>query len=161
MEYRYPLKEEVVTLLHGSGAPAAGLGANGSYYIDDVAHTVYGPKTGGAWGSPFSMVGPTGATGATGATGPTGPQGEVGAQGPPGGEAAHWAIQEVPAGTQNGTNKSFTLANTPTGAVRVTYNGIEYQNTVDYSYTGTALTLISFAPNVAVGDRFWVTYPYA
>jgi hypothetical protein len=67
----------------------------------------------------------------------------------------------VPAGTQNGTNKSFTLAHTPAGAVRVTYNGIEYQNTVDYSYVDTALTLISFAPNVVDGDRFWVTYPYA
>ena len=158
MEYRYPLKEEIVTMLHGSGAPSALLGANGSYYIDDAAHTIYGPKSGGSWGSPFSMIGPTGETGATG---PTGPQGEVGAQGPPGGDANHWAIQEVPTGTQNGTNKSFTLAHAPAGAVRITYNGIEYQDTVDYYYVGTALTLIPFAPNAAEGDRFWVTYPYA
>jgi hypothetical protein len=32
------------TILHGSGAPASGLGADGDYYIDDATDTMYGPK---------------------------------------------------------------------------------------------------------------------
>lgn len=87
--------------------------------------------------------------------------GPGGIQGAPGGDANHWAIQEVPTGDQDGSNQSFTLGNTPTGAVVCIYNGREMQNTVDYSYTGTALTLITFYPNASDGDRFWVRYPYA
>lgn len=60
------------TVLSGSGAPSSGTGANGDFYIDTTAHTIYGPKTSGAWGSPTSLVGPTGATGATGPAGPAG-----------------------------------------------------------------------------------------
>lgn len=83
-----------------------------------------------------------------------------GIKGDPGGEIGNWAIQEVPSGTQNGSNKNFVLGHTPTGPVSVKYNGLEYQNSVDYSYSDTVLTLITFAPNSAEGDRFWVTYPY-
>jgi integrin beta 8 len=64
-----------LTVRNGSGAPSAGLGVNGDFYIDTAANTIYGPKTAGAWGSPISLVGPTGATGATGNTGPQGPSG--------------------------------------------------------------------------------------
>jgi integrin beta 8 len=55
-----------LTVRSGSGAPSAGLGVNGDWYIDTIAHAIYGPKAGGAWGSPTSLVGPTGATGASG-----------------------------------------------------------------------------------------------
>ena len=48
------------TVLSGSGAPAAGLGLNGDYYIDHATYNIYGPKTAGAWGSPTSLVGPAG-----------------------------------------------------------------------------------------------------
>ena len=89
-----------------------------------------------------------------------GDQGPQGVQGDPGGEANHWAIQETPTGAMDGTNKSFTLAHTPTSPVIVIFNGREFQDTIDYSSTGTALTLITFAPNDAVGDRFWVRYTY-
>lgn len=71
-----------------------------------------------------------------------------------------WSIQEVPTGTKNGSNKAFTLAHTPVGTVSVVFNGLEYQNGVDYSDSGTTLTLITFAPNDAESDKFWVTYPY-
>ena len=57
----------------GSGAPSAGLGVDGDFYIDTAADTIYGPKTSGSWGSPRSLVGPTGPAGAAGATGPQGP----------------------------------------------------------------------------------------
>jgi hypothetical protein len=72
-----------------------------------------------------------------------------------------WAYQEVPTGTQDGSNQSFTLAHSPVGKVVCIYNGLEMQDTVDSSYSGTALTLITFAPNASAGDRFWVRYPYA
>lgn len=87
-------------------------------------------------------------------------KGEVGSQGDPGGEANHWSIQEIPSGTRNGINQTFTLAHTPVGAVAIKFNGREYQNSVDYTNSGTTLTLITFAPDDADGDKFWVTYPY-
>lgn len=51
------------TILSGSGAPAAGLGTDGDYYLDmPVAH-LYGPKTAGAWGAYVDLVGPQGPPG--------------------------------------------------------------------------------------------------
>lgn len=80
-----------VEWLAGSGAPGGGLGQDGDFYLDTSTGDVYGPKTGGAWGSPIlNITGPTGPTGAagstgiTGATGATGSQGPTGAQGPTG-----------------------------------------------------------------------------
>ena len=69
-------------------------------------------------------------------------------------------LQEVPTGTQNGINQTFTLAHPPTGIVMVYFNGREYQDTTDYSVSGTTLTLTAFAPNSSEGDRFWVNYYY-
>ncbi len=76
------------TVLHGSGVPSGGTGSDGDFYLDTTAHTIYGPKTSGSWGSSTSLIGPTGATGATGATGSTGATGATGAQGPAGSLAA-------------------------------------------------------------------------
>lgn len=76
------------TVLHGSGAPSGGTGVNGDFYIDTTAHTVYGPKTGGVWGSATSLVGPTGSAGSAGATGPTGPTGATGSTGATGATGA-------------------------------------------------------------------------
>src|SRR5678815_686596 len=48
---------------------------------------------------------------ATGGTvGPTGPPGPAGPTGPPGPPGVANAIQEIPAGTMNSTNKVFTLS---------------------------------------------------
>jgi hypothetical protein len=63
------------TILSGAGAPSSGLGVNGNFYIDTTAHSIYGPKSAGAWPAGVSLVGPTGATGSTGAAGATGPAG--------------------------------------------------------------------------------------
>ena len=57
------------TVLSGSGAPAAGVGINGDYYIDVAAYpttvTLYGPKSGGAWpGSGVTIGGGGGTAGA-------------------------------------------------------------------------------------------------
>jgi hypothetical protein len=51
------------TLLYGVGAPAAGLGANGNFYIDTAAKVFYGPKAAGAWPAGVSMVGVPGTPG--------------------------------------------------------------------------------------------------
>lgn len=61
------------TVLNGAGAPSSGTGNNADFYLDTTNTRLYGPKTGGAWGSYVSLVGPTGSTGPTGATGATGP----------------------------------------------------------------------------------------
>ncbi len=65
-------KERGPSLLNGSGAPSAGTGIDGDFYLDTSSNDIYGPKTAGAWGSGTSIIGPTGATGATGPTGPVG-----------------------------------------------------------------------------------------
>ena len=40
-------------VLSGSGAPSDLLGSDGSLYFDISANALYGPKSGGSWGSPF------------------------------------------------------------------------------------------------------------
>lgn len=62
------------TVLSGSGAPAAGLGANGDHYIDlsSADYLFYGPKAAGAWGTGRALKGPKGDAGATGPQGPAG-----------------------------------------------------------------------------------------
>ena len=62
------------TWYDGTGAPSAGLGVDGDYYLDDATGDVY-TKAGGTWSVTANIKGPTGQTGATGATGPTGPSG--------------------------------------------------------------------------------------
>jgi hypothetical protein len=64
--------ESFETVLNGSGAPSGGTGEDGDFYIDTDASDLYGPKSGGVWGSPTSLIGATGATGATGAAGADG-----------------------------------------------------------------------------------------
>lgn len=54
------------TILNGAGAPSAGLGVNGDFYLNTATEELYGPKTAGAWGSPVSLIGPAGATGPAG-----------------------------------------------------------------------------------------------
>ena len=74
-------------VLSGGGPPSAALGANGDFYIDTSANTLYGPKSGAGWGSAVSLVGPQGTQGATGSTGPAGPPGPTGAAGAAGSTA--------------------------------------------------------------------------
>jgi len=45
------------TILNGSGAPPSDTGANGDFYLDTAATTLYGPKTAGAWGSGVILIG--------------------------------------------------------------------------------------------------------
>ncbi len=47
------------TVLNGTLNPTT-QGVNGDFYINTVTNTMFGPKTGGAWGSGTSLVGPAG-----------------------------------------------------------------------------------------------------
>lgn len=58
-----------VTLLNGNGVPGIRLGVVGDFYIDDRAHSIYGPKRTHGWGKPTSLIGPKGAAGSDGAAG--------------------------------------------------------------------------------------------
>lgn len=46
------------TVLNGWGPPGAGVGADGDFYIDTNAKSIYGPKAAGAWGGGTSLIGP-------------------------------------------------------------------------------------------------------
>lgn len=59
------------TILYGAGAPANGTGANGDFYIDTAAHTIYGPKSAGVWPAGASLIGPVGPPGDAGTDGNT------------------------------------------------------------------------------------------
>lgn len=74
------------TVLYGSTVPSNGLGADGNFYIrtDTGVRDVYGPKAGGVWPAPTSMLGAQGPAGADGANGAQGIQGIQGLQGPQG-----------------------------------------------------------------------------
>jgi hypothetical protein len=61
-------------ILNGSGAPAAGLGNSGDYYLDKTGYFLYGPKTANGWGTPVLL------RGAQGPQGPAGPAGIPGSQ---------------------------------------------------------------------------------
>lgn len=65
------------TVLNGIGAPAAGTGANGDFYIDtsNPDKPFYGPKTLGAWGSPINLKGDDGDAGSAGLDGDDGADG--------------------------------------------------------------------------------------
>ena len=68
-------------ILNGTGAPAPTTGQDGDYYIDNSNTLLYGPKTGGSWGSPVTMVGPQGPQGIQGTQGNQGIQGNPGTDG--------------------------------------------------------------------------------
>jgi len=56
-----------------------------------------------------------------------------------------FADGEMPSGTLNGANTTFTLANTPSSALALTVyrNGVLLSNGVDYSLNGATITFVS------------------
>lgn len=73
-------------------------------------------------------------------------------------KAANYVVREAPSGAVNGSNASFSLANTPvSGTEQVFLNGLLMEPGAgnDYTISGGTLTF-SFAP--ASGDRIRVTY---
>ncbi|MDH7796421.1 MULTISPECIES: hypothetical protein [unclassified Beijerinckia] len=56
--------------IYGAGAPGPTVGENGLFYIDHTNWRMYGPKAGGVWPAPVSLIGPAHWLGAS-ATAPT------------------------------------------------------------------------------------------
>ncbi len=61
------------TVLSGTSDPNASVGVEGDFYINTTTVTIFGPKTGGAWNSGISLIGPAGSSGPAGTPGPPGP----------------------------------------------------------------------------------------
>lgn len=98
-----------------------------------------------------------------GPPGPTGPAGADGLQGQKSdaGVAASNESVEVPSGTMNGTNQTFTLAHTPAGNIKLFWNGSMMREGTGYDFTisGTTITLLGTnKPNV--GDNLIAVYVY-
>jgi len=70
-----------------------------------------------------------------------------------------WSMNETPSGTINGTNVTFTLANTPSNQISLYLNG-QYMVPgagEDYTLSGSTITMAA-AP--IVGDKLRVCYSY-
>jgi hypothetical protein len=67
---------------------------------------------------------------------------------------------EVPAGTINGTNLAFTLANTPnpSTSLKLYHNGLLLSPNGDYTVSGAAITFASTATTLQVGDSLQASY---
>ena len=66
---------------------------------------------------------------------------------------------ETPTGLVNGSNTSFVVANTPTSGTLVVYEGgRRLLQTVDWSLSGTTITMTYAPPN---GSAVRVSYRYA
>ena len=135
--------------------------ASNSTTTGSIAVTPPGSST-PIWGTPGAglSISPAGVINASGAVGPTGPQGPSGPTGATGPAATipTPAVGEVPLGAVNGTNKSFTLANTPaaTWPVYLVRNGVR-QNIQNGDYTITGNT-ITFATAPLAGDTINADY---
>ncbi len=118
--------------------------------------------TGGGGGSGATgATGPTGASGPTGPTGATGPAGATGATGPSGvdGGAANIVWNEIPAGTINGINDTFTISATPDpfDSLELYKNGLLLIEGDDYTLAASTITFS--APQIpSTGDLLVATF---
>ena len=64
------------------------------------------------------------------------------------GSAVNFADNETPGGSINGTNATFTLASAPNpaGSLRLYRNGLLLEPGVDYSVTGSSITILTTVP---------------
>jgi hypothetical protein len=54
------------TILNGTSVPDSGDGVDGDFYLKTDTADLYGPKSGGSWGSATSLIGPAGSDGSPG-----------------------------------------------------------------------------------------------
>lgn len=120
-------------------------GSHGSITFNPAA-------TGCAITGPQGPGGPTGATGAAGPQGPAGAAGATGAAGPAGpqgppGTGVNYSDAEVPGGTVNGANATFTLAAAPSPAASLLLhrNGLLQTAGIDYTLAGNTITFLAGA----------------
>lgn len=77
-----------------------------------------------------------------------------------GGAVLSFAENEVPAGTIDGSNPGFTLANTPVaGSLKLYKNGLRLQLGNDFSLSGNTITYLS-GQVPQVGDTHLADYRY-
>lgn len=74
----------------------------------------------------------------------------------------NFADDETPAGTQNGTNQTYTLAHSPypSGCLLLFYNGVLLIQGTDYTLSGGTITFTHAAPNSSIGEsiRCWYRF---
>ena len=70
-----------------------------------------------------------------------------------------WSMNEVPSGTINGVNVTFTILNTPIGQIMLYLNGQYLAPGVGEDYTISTVT-ITLAVAPIVGDKLRVNYQY-
>ncbi|MBR0753523.1 hypothetical protein JQ604_15145 [Bradyrhizobium jicamae] len=104
-------------VLYGAGAPVAGTGIDGDFYINTSNNFIYGPKAGGAWPAGTSLVGPQG------------PQGVQGIQGVTGTRGSQWYEGAGPPGTISGAIANDNYLNTTNGDV-YNYSGSSWGSPV-------------------------------
>jgi hypothetical protein len=144
------------TVLNGAVAPIPEDGTDGDFYIDTATSTLYGPKTGGAWGTGTSLVGPAGSAGATGpqgGPGPAGPAGETGAAGATGPQGIQGPQGPIGAtGSQGATGpQGVTGAQGPAGSA-ITSSPTVVVNGSNSPYSVTANDYTMFC-DVSTNDR--------
>jgi hypothetical protein len=114
----------------GSGAPAAGLGADGDWYFDTANGKLYGPKAGGAWPAGTSLIG-------VGPQGPQGPAGQNGTPGGPAGPAGATGPQGIPgAKGQQGDDGLLTFTGTGAPSAGLGVDGDYYLDTASGALYG-------------------------
>ena len=130
-------------------APPNSTGNNGDLAIDTstTPPTMYGPKAAGTWPTPGLSLG------------------SQGPQGNPGAGYTNIVYDEVPSGTKNGSNKTFTLAHAPANNKGQLFFGsaggcVALLLGTDYTISGTTLTYTTIAPNAAKGEIHWINYNY-
>jgi len=96
------------------------------------------------------LTGTSGTAGSSGLTGTSGTSASSGSSGTSGGDVV---IKIAISGTQNNSNKTFTLASTPTGSTQQFFiNGQLLNYTDDYIVSGTTLTISSDRPAPTATD---------
>lgn len=61
-------------------------------------------------------------------------------------------------GTINGSNKIFTVPNTISSALALFLAGIPYQPTIDFTVSGTTVTLVTAPDSSLSGQPFWLLH---
>lgn len=118
---------------------AAGVGADWLLNTDGELVSIVTASGSGSTG-PTGPTGPTGSAGSTGSAGPTGSTGPAGATGITG-ATLNIIWNEIPAGTINGINDTFTISATPDpfDSLELYKNGLLMLEGTDYTLTGSTI----------------------
>ncbi|MET4080935.1 hypothetical protein ABIB40_000880 [Pedobacter sp. UYP30] len=125
----------------GAVVPAAGLGANGDFYLNSTSYLLYGPKTAAGWGVPISLRGPAG---------PQGPEGNANVK------------TDVFSLTNSDWlwNSSYSFRSSPgVGSSYFTRYYLRNNNSITQAVLDRGMVLVYFTPNYANTNQ-WSPLPY-